>query len=74
MDQAKIPTDLVMALALGGDCLADIAVLRSQQEMVGPGSVGPGGVPADHCAGRGHAAGDPQSTRCSPLVGLGAGR
>ena len=28
-DPGKILTDLVMALALGGDCLADIAVLRA---------------------------------------------
>jgi hypothetical protein len=32
----KILTDLVTTLALGGDCLADIAVLRSQPELAGP--------------------------------------
>jgi hypothetical protein len=31
----KILTDLV-ALALGGDCLADVAVLRAQPELCGP--------------------------------------
>jgi len=35
-DPGKILTDLVMALALGGDCLADIAVLRAQPELCGP--------------------------------------
>jgi hypothetical protein len=35
-DPGKVITDLVMTLALGGDCLADIAVLRSQPELAGP--------------------------------------
>ena len=35
-DPGKIIADLVMTLALGGDCLADIAVLRSQPELAGP--------------------------------------
>jgi hypothetical protein len=32
----KILTDLTVALALGGDCLADVAMLRSQPELFGP--------------------------------------
>jgi hypothetical protein len=32
----KIVADLAAALALGGDCLADIAVLRSQPDLAGP--------------------------------------
>ncbi len=32
----KIVADLAAALALGGDCLADIAVLREQPELAGP--------------------------------------
>ena len=32
----KILTDLVTTLALGGDCLADIAVLRAQSGLAGP--------------------------------------
>ena len=32
----KIVTDLAVALALGGDCLADVAVLRAQPELFGP--------------------------------------
>jgi hypothetical protein len=35
-DPGKIIADLVVALALGGDCLADIAVLRGQPELAGP--------------------------------------
>ena len=35
-DPGKIITDLVMTLALGGDCLADVAVLRSQPDLAGP--------------------------------------
>jgi hypothetical protein len=35
-DPGKILTDLAVALALGGDYLADIAVLRSQPELAGP--------------------------------------
>jgi hypothetical protein len=35
-DPGKIITDLAAALALGGDCLADIAVLRGQPALAGP--------------------------------------
>jgi hypothetical protein len=35
-DPGKIIADLVMALALGGDCLADVAVLRAQPGLAGP--------------------------------------
>jgi Transposase DDE domain group 1 len=35
-DPGKVLTDLVMALALGGDCLADVAVLRAQPGLAGP--------------------------------------
>ncbi len=35
-DPGKILTDLAMAVALGGDCLADVAVLRAQPELAGP--------------------------------------
>ena len=35
-DPGKIIADLVMALVLGGDCLADIAVLRAQPGLAGP--------------------------------------
>lgn len=35
-DPGKIVTDLAVTLALGGDCLADTAVLRSSPELFGP--------------------------------------
>jgi hypothetical protein len=35
-DPGKILTDLAMTLALGGDCLADVAVLRARPELAGP--------------------------------------
>jgi hypothetical protein len=35
-DPGKIVADLAAALALGGDCLADIAVLREQSALAGP--------------------------------------
>jgi hypothetical protein len=35
-DPGKILLDLVMALALGGDCLADVVLLRAQPELAAP--------------------------------------
>jgi hypothetical protein len=35
-DPGKVVADLAVMLALGGDCLADIAVLRSSPEVFGP--------------------------------------
>jgi hypothetical protein len=35
-DPGKIITDLAVALALGGDCLADVAVLRAEPGLAGP--------------------------------------
>jgi hypothetical protein len=35
-DPGTIVADLAVAVALGGDCLADIAVLRAQPELAGP--------------------------------------
>ena len=35
-DPGKIVADLAAAVALGGDCLAEIAVLREQPELAGP--------------------------------------
>lgn len=35
-DPGKILTDLAVMLALGGDCLADVAVLRDAPEVFGP--------------------------------------
>jgi hypothetical protein len=35
-EPAKVITDLAVALALGGDCLADIALLRAEPAVFGP--------------------------------------
>ena len=35
-DPAKVIADLAIAVALGGDCLADVAVLREQPGLFGP--------------------------------------
>jgi Transposase DDE domain group 1 len=35
-DPGKIAADLVVALALGGDCLADIALVRAEPQLFGP--------------------------------------
>ena len=76
-DPGKILTDLVTTLALGGDCLADIAVLRSQPDLAGPVASDPvisrliTALAADAPrALRAH----PQGTRRRPGAGLGAGR
>ena len=76
-DPGKIIADLAMTLALGGDCLADIAVLRSQPELAGPVASDPVVSRLVTRPGRGRAAGaagDPQGTGRGPGAGLGAGR
>ena len=35
-DPAKVLLDLAVALALGGDCLADVALLRTGPQLFGP--------------------------------------
>jgi hypothetical protein len=35
-DPGKVITDLAAVAALGGDCLADIAMLREQPDLAGP--------------------------------------
>ena len=35
-DPGKTVLDLAVAVALGGDCLADVAVVRAQPELFGP--------------------------------------
>ncbi|WP_425581422.1 IS1380 family transposase, partial [Streptomyces sodiiphilus] len=35
-DPGKVLTDLAVAVALGGDCLSDVAMLRSEPEVFGP--------------------------------------
>ena len=76
-DPGKILADLALALALGGDCLADVAVLRSQPELFGPVASDPtvsrliDALAADAARG---AEGDPRRPRRRPRAGLGAGR
>ena len=76
-DPGKILADLAMTLALGGDCLADVAVLRAQPELAGP-------VASDPVISRlvaALAADAPRALRAiragpgrGPGAGLGAGR
>jgi hypothetical protein len=40
-DPGKIVLDLALAVALGGDCLADVAVVRAQPELFGPVAADP---------------------------------
>src|SRR4051794_7183774 len=35
-DPAKVVLDLAVGLAIGGDCLADVAVLRAEPRVFGP--------------------------------------
>ncbi|ATL85216.1 transposase IS4 family protein [Streptomyces malaysiensis subsp. malaysiensis] len=35
-DPGKILLDLALATALGGDCLADVAILRAEPTLFGP--------------------------------------
>ena len=51
-DPAKVLLDLAVTLALGGDCLADIAVLRADPGGVRAGGVGSDGVADDRRPGR----------------------
>jgi Transposase DDE domain group 1 len=61
-DPGKIVTDLVVALALGGDCLADVAVLRSQP-AASPPVLLTSGNPPPQTKGQPRARGTPP-TRC----------
>jgi hypothetical protein len=42
-DPAEVLTDLAIALALGGDCLADVALLRAEPGLFGPVASDPTG-------------------------------
>ena len=50
-DPSKVVCDLAVMLTLGGDCLADVALLREQCRQVRPGRLRPDGVPADRHLG-----------------------
>jgi hypothetical protein len=51
-DPAKIVLDLAVSVALGGDCLADVAVLRAAAWRLRAGGLRPHGEPADRHARR----------------------
>ena len=51
-DPAKVILDLAVTLALGGDCLADMALLRGEPGLYGAGGLGCDGLAHDHRAGR----------------------
>jgi len=75
-DPGKVIADLAVAVALGGDCLADIAVVRAEPGLLArwhPTRWYPGwwrGWPGCPCC----AAGDPLGAVGGPAAGLGAGR
>ena len=76
-DPGKVVADLAAAVALGGDCLADIAVLREQPELAGPVASDPVVSRLVRDAGGGRAAGaegDPRGPGGGPRARLGAGR
>ena len=76
-DPAKVLLDLAVALAVGGDCLADIAVLRAEPSVFGPVASDPTvsrtidrlAADADHGVGR-----DRHRPRRRAGPGVGAGR
>jgi hypothetical protein len=51
-DPGKTVLDLVVAIALGGDCLADAAVVRAQSELFGTVASDPHDQPVDRHPGR----------------------
>ena len=76
-EPGKIITDLVVALALGGDCLADATMLRAEPALFGPVASDPvisrlvARLARRRAAG---ADGDPGGAGRRPAAGLGTGR
>jgi hypothetical protein len=73
----KIITDLAVAAALGGDCLADVAILRAQPELAGPVAYDPViSWLVTHLAADAPRAlkGHPRGAGRRPAAGLGPGR
>jgi hypothetical protein len=64
-DPAKIVLDLAVTPALGGDCLADIAVLRAEPDVYGP-------VASDPTVSRAIAGRPVPTTLPAPAHGTGA--
>jgi hypothetical protein len=65
-DPGKAVLDLAVAVALGGDCLADVGVLRAEPELFGP-------VASDPVISRLITALAGDAPR-GPAAGVGAGR
>ena len=76
-DPGKVVCDLAVALALGGDCLADVALLRAEPAVFGPVASDPtvsrtiDALAADATAG---VDGDRRRPRRGAGAGVGAGR
>ncbi len=76
-DAGKILVDLAPAVALGGDCLTDIALPRSEPAVCGPVASDPTVsrlIDTLASSGREGAHGDPRRTFRSPPTRLGIGR
>jgi hypothetical protein len=76
-DPGKVITDLAVALALGGDCLADVGLLRAEPGVFGLVASDPDGVAHDRrlgCRLEAGAGSDRQRPRRSAGPGLGVGR
>src|SRR6204780_4822192 len=75
-DPGKIVADLAAALALSGDCLADIAVLREQPGLAGPVASDPvvSRLVRSLAADGPRALGAVRGARGGAGAGLGAGR
>ena len=76
-DPAKVLLDLAVTLAVGGDCLADVAVLRAEPGLYGLVASGSDGVAHGRPAGPGlgyRTAGDPHRTGERPRTSVAAGR
>ena len=73
-DPGKTVLDLAVAIALGGDCLADVAVVRAQPELFGAVASDPDDQPAHRCLARDPEAAWPRSggSRRGPGQGVGA--
>jgi hypothetical protein len=76
-DPAKVVCDLALTLAVGGDCLADVAVLRAEPGVYWAGGLGSDRVTHDRCP-RGRRAGGAEGDRRRPgrgtRDGVGPGR
>ena len=76
-DPGKVVTDLAVMLALGGDCLADIVLLRAEPGVYGLVASDPRGVAHDRPARRRCPAGvgrDPHGPCWCTSAGVEAGR